>query len=117
MSAPTPRYMVEVFLVDGREIRQPISDENADAHMRSRAFMWRPGMTEDQKRESAIFTIFLAAMDKGTGFVSVTDETGRTWAVRASNIAYFNLRDVQGTTGGIPPAMGFQPPTVEIRAS
>jgi hypothetical protein len=107
------RYIVEVHLRDGRKIEQPITEENATAHVQSRAFVWREGMTEDQKRESAIFTIFLAALDKGGGFISVTDADGRTWAVRSSDVITFNLRDVKGGKG-VPQTIGFGPPVVEV---
>jgi hypothetical protein len=106
--------IAEIFLRDGQMVEQWVDRELADEIVGSRAFIWRDGMTDEDKRTAAIFTILLERMSKGTGFLTLTDPSRRTWAIPADMIKYVNVREVNvddlAPTDQQRPRIGFQPP-------
>lgn len=111
MTGALGRWVVEVHLVNGRLIEQHITAEEASRILKSRAFIWKGGESEEQKQASAIFTIFAQRLDKGVGSVSVTDPEHRTWLIPVKSILAINISDP--TEGSALGRFGFVPPVVE----
>jgi hypothetical protein len=111
--AGADRYEVEIHLVNGHVIREDLSEDKAKELMSSRAFIWRDGMTEDDKQAAAIFTILAFRLDQGDGFLSITEADGRTWLIPTKAILTFNIKD-RRDPGGLR-QVGFAPLTVGVR--
>jgi hypothetical protein len=110
------RFEIELHLVNGKVITEEFTEDEAKELVASRAFIWRKSMSEDDKQAAAIFTILSQRMDKGTGFLSVTDPQHRTWLLPVVSILTFNIRD-RRDSGDRLRQLGFAPLTVEVSSS
>lgn len=106
-----PRYEIEVYLADGQSVKEQFTEAEARELMTSKAFIWKAGMSEEDKQAAAIFTILAHTIDKGSGFLSMTDTQGKTWLIRTNTIVTFNLKDLKEPGSTRQP--GFGSPVVE----
>jgi len=108
--ASSDRFRLEVFLVTGQSIVCEISDKEALEEVERRSFVWPPGMTEEQRPMTVIFTVNAQALqERGDRLSIFVDVENRVWAVRPTSIVAFNLLDREAAAGR---SVGFTPPVL-----
>jgi hypothetical protein len=98
-------YVLELHLTNGEIVSTVISEDDVAKLVASGRFIWPRDLAENERPFSAIYTVTIEAMEKGSGIFVATDDKNRVWAIPNRNIYAFNLIDT--TSAKAPRSLGF----------